>query len=271
MRDLQLFSGQDYVDILKQVLEQKKTKNDRYSLRAMARDLGLAPSRLSNVLNRKSHLSPRSATVICERLNWDRLESEYFVSLVKARTVKTPDQRWEALKQVRAIRLKKAYQIINVELLKKMNWKHFAVRFLVTTEINHHQNPEIIAQKIGVDPEELKQIITDLCQLGLLYENHDGRLMCEDRLRIGDDSPSRSVQTFHRSMLEKAMTSLSEEDLERRFFRSSIFTLNREQYRLLQTMIVDFVSACSDLDESQDVPHDDVYALSVQLFPLTVL
>lgn len=268
MQDLQVYSDQDYVDILRQVLEQRKIKNDQYSLRAMARDMGLAASRLSTILNRKSHLSLRSAQLICERLNWGELETSYFLSLVKARVMKVPEARWDALKQARAIRLKKAYQTFNTELLERLNWQHFVVRFLITADPLTLSLADI-ADKVGITTVELQEIIAQLCQLGLLVESTTGYLSCELRLAFDNDYPSQPVQVFHRSMLKKATLSLSEDQYDRRFFRSGIFTLNQRQYQQLQSMIIDFVSAYTDLDEGREDPHDDVYAMAVQLFPLT--
>jgi len=268
MQDLQVYLDQDYIDILGQVLQQRKTKNDQYSLRALARDIGLAPSRLSTILNRKSHLSLKSAQMICERLEWGELESLYFLSLVKARVSQTSEARWEALKRVRAIRLQKAYERFNTKLLEKINWRHFVVRFLITTD-PLTSSLEEIAHRVGISTKELQEMIDLLCQLGLLKESQNGFLSCEARLAFDNDHPSQSAQVFHRSMLKKALLSLREDKYDRRFFRSCIFTLNQRQYHQLQIMIIDFVSTCTDLDEGSEGPHDDVYALAVQLFPLT--
>lgn len=269
MKNLQIYLDQDYVDILRQVLEERKEKNDQYSLRAFARDIGLSPSRLSLIFNRKGHLSVRSAYHVSGRMNWDKLETTYFVSLVKARVNRSVEARWEAIRLARAIRLRKAYQNFNATLLKELGWKHFVVRFLLTSPDNSKVSFQEIADRVGIRLGELETCVRQLLQAGLMEQDEDGKFHCRDLIAVDEEKPSRPVQIFHKSILEKAITSLSEDDFKRRFFRSCIFTLNQAQYQQLQDMIVDFVSSCTDLDEMQDDPHDDIYAMGVQLIPLT--
>jgi hypothetical protein len=49
--------SQNLVEKLKEELELRRKKNPRYSLRAMARDLGVSPSCLSRTLNGKTKMN----------------------------------------------------------------------------------------------------------------------------------------------------------------------------------------------------------------------
>ena len=60
---------QSYQDILKAELEKRQRANARYSLRAFARDLGVSPSNLSEILQRKAGLSRIKAQEIAKKLN----------------------------------------------------------------------------------------------------------------------------------------------------------------------------------------------------------
>ncbi len=54
----------DYRDYLQQMLADRKSGNSAYSLRAFARDLGINPATLPQVLNRKRGVSPKNAEKI---------------------------------------------------------------------------------------------------------------------------------------------------------------------------------------------------------------
>ena len=60
----------DYRLLLKSELASRTNQNPNYSLRAFARDLDLAPSRLSEVLNGKQGLSTQAAEKIAKTLGY---------------------------------------------------------------------------------------------------------------------------------------------------------------------------------------------------------
>ena len=58
----------ELVVLLKQVFEERKSKNKRYSVRAFARDLKISASCLSRTLNGITGLSTRNRDIILENL-----------------------------------------------------------------------------------------------------------------------------------------------------------------------------------------------------------
>lgn len=55
--------------LLSKEFEYKKTKNPNYSLRAMARDIDISPSVISEYLNGKRSISPKSRYKVIRYLN----------------------------------------------------------------------------------------------------------------------------------------------------------------------------------------------------------
>lgn len=51
----------DYAGELADVLEKRKLKNPKYSARALARDIGLDPGDLTNILNGKKRITTKAA------------------------------------------------------------------------------------------------------------------------------------------------------------------------------------------------------------------
>jgi plasmid maintenance system antidote protein VapI len=56
------------IEILREKLTRGQVRNRRYSLRALARDIGLSPSHLSEVLNGRHRISAKTAGQILRTL-----------------------------------------------------------------------------------------------------------------------------------------------------------------------------------------------------------
>jgi plasmid maintenance system antidote protein VapI len=51
----------NYIEDLQAIFDERRLRNKNYSLRALARDLGVDPSDLVNILNNKKRVTPRVA------------------------------------------------------------------------------------------------------------------------------------------------------------------------------------------------------------------
>src|SRR5689334_15303008 len=75
---------QDFRSTLRNELAERCRRNPRYSLRAFARDLGIEPARLSDVLNEKKGFSKTLALRLASRLGFSEKETERFVESVES-------------------------------------------------------------------------------------------------------------------------------------------------------------------------------------------
>src|SRR5688572_10105767 len=96
------FNQNDYREVLKEYLSRRCENNPRYSLRALARDLQMSPSRLSEALNGKAGISAASARKISERLGLGNQESQYFYLLVQKEHARCKHVRVKAAEDIEA-------------------------------------------------------------------------------------------------------------------------------------------------------------------------
>ena len=109
----------DYREILKNVMNERKAFNPNYSLRAFSRDLGVSPSRLSQVLKGSYGFSPKAAKEIVLKLNFNEEESRYFCDLVAASHAKNDKNRAASQKRIEEIRnTSLKYTQLNFEYFK---------------------------------------------------------------------------------------------------------------------------------------------------------
>lgn len=68
-----------HVRMLSEELVERKSKNDRFSLRAFARKLGLHPSSLSRIMTGKQELSLKAAALILSKLELSPEREQAFI------------------------------------------------------------------------------------------------------------------------------------------------------------------------------------------------
>lgn len=90
----------DYRDILLAELKDRIARNPRYSQNAFARDLGISPSLLCDILQGKKGLSRDSANRIGLRLGMSELDRERFCNLVESRHARLRLKRELALSRI---------------------------------------------------------------------------------------------------------------------------------------------------------------------------
>lgn len=66
-------------ELIQQILNEKKAKNQMYSLRALSRNLNISQTQLSHILQGKRKLSPHHALKIGEYMNLDDLALLQFI------------------------------------------------------------------------------------------------------------------------------------------------------------------------------------------------
>ena len=86
-------------------------------------------------------------------------------------------------------------------------------------------------------------------------------------LETSDDVKNLSIQNFHRSLLEKAESSLTQVPVSERDFSAMLLPANPEKLKRLKVLIRKFQDQVEDL--IQDGEESEVFALSIQCFPIT--
>src|ERR1700722_16239231 len=99
-----LFEYTDYRQYLKAELADRIKKNPAFSLRAMARQLGIQGSQLCEVVNGKANFSPVGALKVAQRLQLKGAEVDYFCSLVQLASADDPAAREMAINRLNALR-----------------------------------------------------------------------------------------------------------------------------------------------------------------------
>lgn len=259
-----------YQERLKLELSHRVERNPRYSLRAYASSLGIAPSALSQILNGKRSISTKVLGRVFQSLEFTAAERRNFIeSILKEKEdlglERVSPQLKKQLAVIESEPPTRDLHDVSLEQYRIISdWYHYAILELSTTR---KFKPDVrwIAQQLGISETETKLAIDRLLKLDLLEEGTLKKTL--QKITTKDRS---KTSTFHRrrqrQILEKAMHSLDHDPIETRNHTGLTFAVNPEQIPEAKERIQKFMWEMSEFLMKGDLER--VYELSVLLVPL---
>ena len=257
---------QDFRDVLKSELEERCRKNPRYSLRAFSRDLGIANSRLSEVLSGRYGLSLVASGRIAARLNFNAAEKKYFCDLVEQRHARSRVKRELARRRLASSK-SRAANVDDDTFALVSDWYHFAILELTYVK-GFRSDPAWIARRMGVQEVVAAEAINRLIRLGLLAREGERLVAVDAETTTPFDLPSRARRHFHDQILEKARVALHTQNVDAREMSSVVFAFRVDQIAeakaMLRRMKREFMEKFG-----RGEGRDSVYCFALQFFDLT--
>lgn len=248
-------------------LEIKKKRNSAYSMRAFARDVGLSPSRLSEILNGKEGISEKVGAVVAKKLGLKAQSKIFWMDLVRSECSRSSVIRKSAKKRIEEFKKTKNVKIIEDDQFKLISdWQHAAILELITLENISHDPPNLAA-RLGITVSQAESAIERLITLKFIKKNIDNKLVSTPDLSASTEGvPSMAIRKFHRQILEKAILSTVEDETFERELNSVILAIPRSRLpefrQKIQGFFLEFIQSVGDEQK------DDLFALSVQFFPI---
>lgn len=244
----------NYVDYLKNEINQRKQKNFRYSERAFARDLGISPGFLNLLLSGKKSLSAERGLELAKKLSWSELKTLKFVGMIEGN---------ESTLKNSAKKSKTPNTMIEAEFEEISDWYYFAIVEL--TDLIESADPAVFAKELNISKLEADFAIKKLLRLGVICESKKGFVKAKPDYGISEKN-LESIKKFHRQCLEKAILALRDQSLEEREFNS--LTLSFDSTRTLEAkkMIREFIYNFDRRFLSGT--KDSVYQMNVNLIKL---
>ena len=232
--------------------------NDRYSIRAFAKSLDLAPSTLSELLNGKRKLSKSLRDRIGKALDMDAEQLRAFKTKVHGNCnllSQTSEPSYETLA------LDSFYMV--------SQWYHYGILQLVKTK-GFKNCPNWIAQRLAVTELEVKQAIARLKRIGIL-EEEDGHLVDVtngETTHLRENFTNGQLRDFQVRALQIAIDKLQSVPIEYRDNTSMTLAINKEAIPFAKKEIAKFRRKLTKQLEEFGEP-DEVYQLAFAMSPLT--
>jgi uncharacterized protein (TIGR02147 family) len=255
---------------LKHQLSEKCRTNPNYSMRAMARSFSISPSYLSQIINGKRNLTLKGATRIASRMKLQIREKEYFFALVEFENAKDPDTKVHLASRVARFPKKYNVENLSVDSFRLLSdWYHFPILQLIKIP-GFEFSVNKIAAKLEISSQLAADAVTRLERLNLIKKNEAGKYVqvFENNIRVESKDANLALQTFHKQMLEKAITSLKSQTPQEKYVGSETIAFDSSQLPKVESMINEFMDQLLTLAQAAKKP-DEVYHLNVMFFRLT--
>lgn len=246
-------SIQNYASVLlKKELEQRKQKNPRYSLRSFAKNLGMSPAQLSQLISGKRKFSPDSLRQVSEHL---RLSPEQATTLF-SRTllpvhIASPEEHSRK-------------RLAEDEFRTIADWYHFAILCLAKIR-GAKADPFWIADRLGITPTEARDALSRLVRLDII---EDGKVLKSKTppLNVVSDVPSPAIQSYHHKILNLAQEKLRDTPPSRRDFSAITLATTPDKLPEVRKMIEEFQDRLAAFAEPGNA--QEVFVFSCQFFSL---
>ncbi len=260
-----------YREYLKTVFEERSAKNPRYSLRAMAKQIGVSPATLSGVLNKKKNLSIEKANSVSKALKLSSKNVEIFLLLVQIETTKNEDLKNVLTSKLRSIGGCSEATNLSIEHFKIISeWYHYAL--LSLTELKKFKlTPTTVfkaAKLLGITKIEVTNAISRLEKLEMIELKNGIYTSTNENVCVAALSPNLALRKYHKQMLDKAMASVETQNLKEKYIGSETLAIDSSKIGVLAELTEEYFNKVINLANSSK-EKDHVYHLGVQFFRLT--
>ncbi|MBI3295168.1 MAG: TIGR02147 family protein [Deltaproteobacteria bacterium] len=249
-----LSKGDNYRSWLHAELENRKTENPAYSLRAFARHLGLSPTSLSQVINGKRKLTVLSAERIAASLGLSPRDQDLFIQSTFKKHLEnsTSDSERE--------------RPLDVDSFRAIaDWYHYAILTLV--KLNGRRiYPEYLADRLGINRLEAKQALERLQRLRLIERRGNTYIKTTAPLVVLSQNGEACLRIHHNQVLRRASQAVDNLPYEMRESVSTTLAFDPEYLDDAKEIIEDCRQRLLKLAGGSKPKR--VFALSMHLFPL---
>lgn len=256
-----------YLNLLKRELDRRTARNQKYSIRAFARDLKIDHGTMAGVISGRRPPSKNLAQSLCVLLKLSAEESQLFLASATERrhrqTIEKSRRRHaSALSGKKEI---KARVIPPVEYPLFSEWYSTVILELTFIE-GFQSDPAWIARRLGISKDLVEQKISEF--IGAGYLRHDGERLTKTSLSLGTwhrDQTTAELRERQRQVLNHAARSIDEVSIGRRSQISMTMAIDPDKVPIARQMISEFLDTLCALLESGR--RRNVYECSITFFP----
>jgi uncharacterized protein (TIGR02147 family) len=266
-----IFEHTNYRSFLKTIISDKKKKNPSYSMNALALQVGLGQSALSQVLAGKKNLSMESANRIANKLALTEVESEYFKVIIQIEVTKDFELKKSLLARAQSLNPIQEVRELSVDFFSTIaDWYHLAIKNMIGLE-GFTFTSAAIAKRLGISKLDAEVAIERLIRLEMIEldpKNPNNYRVVKNYTITRSAIPNDALRKFHRQMLEKAIDSLTTQSPQEKIVGSETFAFSPELLPAANVILEDCFRKMTDLAKKSK-NQTEVYHLGLQFFNLT--
>ncbi|MCB0357003.1 MAG: DUF4423 domain-containing protein [Bdellovibrionales bacterium] len=248
-----------YLEALNVEFERRKKVNEKYSLRAYARDLQFDPSTLLKILRQKRPLPLAAAERVSEQLNLsENSQRQFLQSVLHDRGIDWQEagSPWED-----------SYKL-DEEIHRKIisDWEYYAILNLFHLDEFYFSN-EWMAKRLGLSVERTAEVVNHLILAGLIIFRNERWERTHANIKTSDHITSLALQEAHRQEAYLTVNAIQNIPPSERDIVSLMLPSCPSKLKEAKKQIRGFCRQMEALLEAGE--HSEIYHLGIQYFPLT--
>ena len=270
---INIYEYLDYRSFLHDYWQEAKRKKPYFSIRFIAKRVGLNPGYVIKVLHSQVHLGINNILSFAELLGLKDKELAYFEELVhfgRAKNEKEIEQRYERLNSIKGIRMR---TVADNEAEFYQNWYNMAIRSLISIYPFNGKNFRKLGSLLtpAITASQARQSIKLLEKLNLIKKGSDGiYILTEQFVSTGEKWMSPIIRKYQIKNIELAVESLQKHDKSLRDISTVTMTFAYKYMPELRERVRKFRQEL--LKMSNDLSDEDsVIQLNIQVFPSAIL
>lgn len=250
-----------YLTKMREGLSIKQRNNPHYSLRAYARDMGIHPATLSQIINGKRGLPLKNSEQVIRRLNLGPKERTLFIDSLKKKKVTYDDIKIPE-EDNRLILDESYYKII-------AEWEHYAVLELFQLS-DFKRTKEDVSGRLDLTQNRSDVVIHNLMVCGLIGFDDEGKLVkLHSDVTTRDDLSNQALRESHKEAMQMGVEKIDKYSVELRDFSSLTLAVDLSQLKAAKSLIREFRQKMMALLNEGD--KKEVYQLAIQFYPVSNL
>lgn len=259
---------EDYRQYLNEAFELRVAKNPNYSMRAFARDLGLAASTLSEVLQGKYGLSTRKSRNVSSKLRLSDTHQQHFCDLITLQHSHNQSARERARMEIEKRLTLRMQELSRDQFDTISEWQHLALLELMETT-SFQSTTAWMAARLNLPEDVIEESLERLLRLEMITQDENGVYKPTGAFTsVESKLASVAIRHYHKQLIAKGLESIEEQDIDLRDISSTVFTLAPDDIPVAKQLLREFSQKLA-LQLSKNNAKDEVYCLSMQMFSLT--
>ncbi|MEK7357293.1 MAG: TIGR02147 family protein, partial [Bdellovibrionota bacterium] len=258
-----LLESNSVQEFLTRELDRRVKVNPRYSQRGFARNLGLSPGELSEILRNKRKLGLKAALKIARAMGFNPAETKHLLHL--SQVEKSKD--WNIETRLTAEPAPLTASAVDQDVFHLLSeWFYFAVLNLVDTA-DFRWNSVWIAKRLGLSRTQAKVAMERLLRVGLVKKENGRTRSANDVVLSASGVPSEAVRNYHRQLLKKAIDALDFQPVQERDISGIGFACDPRDIEAIRREISEFQDKLTSKYRKGKL--SEVYHLEVAFFRLS--
>jgi uncharacterized protein (TIGR02147 family) len=266
---LSIYTYFDIRKFLQDDFAERKSRNPKFSLRAMADRLKVNSATIIRIMNGNRTISRTMLPVFISYLGLRQRQAEYFQALVQFCQSKSEQDRQEAYRTLIVIRNSMTRKVPTDHYTFYEEWYITVIReFLRINTFNGDYKKLASSLVPSITAHEAKRAIHLLINLGFIEKKDDAYSVKENSITTGEKWNGAAIKTFQQQMLEKAIDALNHFPKEERDFSTMTMCYSEDGLKKVRDLLKNTREELSRIEES-DKSANKVYQINMQTFPLT--